>query len=102
MIYGGQLLSTYARVRALGLTTSREAFSVEWWARGPYDLRDFTRRRGAMARVSPHTVGYLRSRLAEAACLLPSCLAAEIQIIDSLNERDCRIARIVGRWATRV
>jgi len=101
MIYGGQLLSIYERVRALGLTGSRESFSTEWCGRGPDYLRDYTRRSGAMARVPPRTVVRLRSHLAEAARLLPAAVAAEVRAVDAMIERDIHVAGAVGRWSVR-
>ena len=101
MIYGGQVLSTYERVRALGLTGSRESFSTEWCGRGPDYLRDCTRRRGAMARVPQRTVVRLRSHLAEAERLLPAAVADEVRALDALIERDIAVAGTVGRWFVR-
>jgi hypothetical protein len=101
MIYGSQLLSTYERLRALGLANSREEFSTTWCERGPDYLRDYTRRRGAMARVSPQTVLRLRSNLAEAACLLPPAVAAEVRAVDAMIKRDIGVADAVGRWSSR-
>ena len=100
-MYGQQLLAIYDRVRALGLTSSREAFSVEWCNRSPDYLRDYTRRRGAMARVSPRTVAHVRARLAEVTRLLPAGVATEVRAIDDRMVQDAAVASFVGRWSFR-
>ena len=100
-MYGQQLLATYERVRSLGLTSSREAFSIEWCARSPDYMRDYTRRRGAMARVSPRTVALIRARFAEVVQMLPASVAVEVRSIDDRMVQDVAVASFVGRWSFR-
>jgi hypothetical protein len=100
-MYGQQLLAIYERVRSLGLTSSREAFSVEWCGRSPDYLRDYTRRRGAMARVSPRTVAYIRGRFANVMRMLPAGVAAEVRAIDDRMVQDAAVANFIGRWSFR-
>jgi hypothetical protein len=96
-MYGHQLIATFERVQALGLTDSKKSFSTRWCGKGEDLLRDYTRRDGATARVSPCTVARLRERLAEAAGLLPADLAAQVRDIDAAIERDLRVADLLGR-----
>lgn len=96
-MYGSQLLNTFERIQALGLTDSWKSFSIRWCGKGEDLLRDYARRGGATARVSPRTVVRLRERLAEAASLLPADLAAQVQEIDAGIERDLRVADLLGR-----
>lgn len=100
-MYGHQLLMTFERIQAIGLTDSWQSFSVRWCGRGEDLCRDYARRDGATARVSPSTVMRLRSRLAEAANLLPADLAAEVREIDAGIERDLRVADLLGRRSVR-
>ncbi len=100
-MYGQQIIATYERVRALGLTSSREDFSVDWCGRSPDLLRDYDRRSGAMARVSPQTVAYVRARLAEVTQLLPAGVAAEVRSIDDRLIQDTAVASLIGRWSFR-
>ncbi|PXW67127.1 hypothetical protein [Methylobacterium sp. B4] len=99
-MYGHQLIATFERIRALGLTDSAQSFSTRWCGRGEDLLRDYTRRDGATARVSSETVGRIRARLAEAAKLLPADVAAQVYEIDASIERDLYVADLLGRrWA---
>ena len=98
-MYGHQLIRTYERVQSLGLTESKKSFSIRWCGKGGDLLRDYARRGGATARVSPCTVSHLRERLAEAASLLPTEIAEEIRQIDACIGRDLHIADLLGRRA---
>lgn len=96
MIYGHQLLAIADAVIALGLAHSRQSFAMHFCERDRGYLRDYTRREGAVARVSPRTVMTVRTRLAEAAALRPD-LAVDIGRIDAAIERDAYVARVLGR-----
>lgn len=98
-MYGHQLLSTFERLHALGLTSSRAAFSIRWCGKGEDLLRDYARH--PTARVSPCVVTRLRQRLGEAAKLLPDDLAAQIHEVDAGVVRDLHIADLLGRRAVR-
>ena len=100
-MYGHQLISTYESIRALGLTQSWQSFSVRWCGRGEDLLRDYARRDGGAARVSPRTVERIRARLAEAAALLPADIAEQVRAIDAAIERDLYVADLLGRRAAR-
>lgn len=100
MLYGHQLISIADAVIALGLTHSHQSFSVNFCARDRSYLRDLRRRSGATARVSPHTVLTVRSRLAEAAALR-SDLRPEIEKIDVAIIRDVHVASLLGRRSYR-
>jgi hypothetical protein len=100
MLYGHQIITIADDVIALGLTHSHQSFSVNFCKRDRNYLRDFKRRGGATARVSPHTVLAVRSRLAEAAALRPD-LSSDIQRIDAAIIRDMRVASILGRRSYR-
>lgn len=98
-MYGHQLLRTFERVHALGLTESRKSFSIHWCGKGADLLRDYTRRQGATAKVSKDVVSRIRHRLSEAADLLPEDCAKEVRAIDDTIDRDLRIAGLLGRRA---
>ncbi|QRE74440.1 hypothetical protein [Methylobacterium aquaticum] len=100
MLYGHQIIATANAVIALGLTHSHQSFSLNFCARDRSYLRDFKRRGGATARVSPQTMLAVRSRLAEAASLRPD-LASEIEKIDVAIVRDMRVANLLGRRSYR-
>lgn len=100
MLYGHQLIAIADAVIALGLTHSHQSFSMNFCARDRSYLRDFKRRGGATARVSPHTVLAVRSRLAEAASLRPD-LFPEIEKIDVTIIRDVHVASLLGRRSYR-
>ena len=100
-MYGNQLLNTFERLRALGLTDSRSAFSTRWCGRSEDLCRDYARRGGSTARVNPLVVARLRQRLAEAATLLPDDLAAQVREIDAIIVRDVQVADLLGRRAVR-
>lgn len=100
MIYGHQLLAIADAVIALGLTHSHQSFSVNFCGRDRSYLRDFKRRGGAVARVSPHTVLTVRLNLAEAAALRPD-LSSDIQRIEATIIRDLRVGSILGRRSYR-
>lgn len=100
MLYGHQLISIADAVITLGLANSHQSFSVHFCGRDRSYLRDFKRRGGATARVSPHTVLSVRSCLAEAASLRPD-LASEIEKIDVAIVRDMRVANLLGRRSYR-
>ena len=96
-MYGHQLLNTFERLRALGLTDSRAGFSTQWCGKNEGLLRDYTRRDGPTAKVNPRVVARLRQRLIQAASLLPDHLAAQVREIDAGIERDLRVADLLGR-----
>lgn len=100
MLYGHQLIAIADTVIALGLVNSYQSFSLNFCARDRSYLRDFKRRSGATARVSPHTVLAVRSRLAEAAALRPD-LRPEIEKIDAAIIRDLHVASLLGRRSYR-
>lgn len=100
MLYGHQIIAIADAVIALGLTYSHQSFSVHFCARDRSYLRDFKRRSGATARVSPQTVLAVRSRLAEAASLRPD-LSPEIEKIDVAIIRDVHVASILGHRSHR-
>jgi hypothetical protein len=96
-MYGCQLVRTFERLHDLGLTESRKSFSIRWCGMSGDLIRDYGRRTGAAAKVSPSVVGRIRQRLAEAATLLPEDLARQLREIDAAIVRDIHIADLLGR-----
>lgn len=99
LMYGYQLIRTFERLHDLGLTPSRKSFSKRWCGKSGDLLRDYGRRSGAAARVSPKVVARIRQRLAEAATLLPEDVAEQVREIDAAIVRDIHIADLLGRRA---
>lgn len=100
-MYGYQLLNTFERAQALGLTDSRAAFSIRWCGMSEDLLRDYGRRDGSVARVNHRVVERVRHRLAEAADLLPDEVASQVREIDATILRDVHVADLLGRRAVR-
>lgn len=98
-MYGYQLIRTFERLHGLGLTPSQKSFSKRWCGKSGDLLRDYGRRYGAAARVSPKVVARIRQRLAEAATLVPEDLAAQLREIDAGIVRDVHIADLLSRRA---
>lgn len=96
-MYGFQLVRLFEEMQALGLVSSREQYSRHWCGRNPGYLRDYMRRDGATARVSPRTVQRIRTRLAEAGALLPEGLRDRLRGYDDAILRDLHIADLLGR-----
>lgn len=96
-MFGYQLVRLCDEMKLLGLVLSREQFARSWCGRNPSYLHDYTRRDGAMARVSARTIERVRMRLAEASTLLPPDLADRVRAFDAMIERDLHIADLLGR-----
>lgn len=93
-----RLLTTYERLRQIGLVRSKRDFARRWLGRGKTYLRDYEYRSGREAmRVSARTVEKLHVRIAAIAARVPARIASDLHEVMREIERDGRVADLLHR-----